>query len=245
MTRQSSLRLTGDERHKAIIKAVKKVFARNGFDGTTTRQLAASAGISEALLFKHFPNKEALYDAVIESSVDEPGFAEIVSNRFTDAKPSASMLIMMVHFMITHFVQRDDEEESIMDRLAVQSLLADGEFLKRTIKKVSDTWIHKFEECVDAAQEEGALRETPVRKDLRFWFTHHIAFSLLLHLDLPEDPALNYKASTDRLIEQAVWFALLGIGMKEDWIRKLYNPKALALLERQDFFCSIWLVNTY
>ena len=233
MTGKSPLRLTADERHKAIIDAVKKVFAQSGFDGTTTKQLAAAAGISEALLFKHFPNKEALYDAVIESSADEPGFAEIVSNRFRGQKPSASTLIMMVHFMISHFVLCCDENKSIMDRLAVQSLLADGEFLKRTIKRVSETWIRKFEECIDAALEEGVIRETPVRKDLRFWFTHHIAFSLLLHLDLPEAPALNYKASTDKLIEQAVWFALLGIGMKEDAIKRLYNPKALAMLERK------------
>ena len=233
MKRKSPARLTADERHSAIIQAVKKVFAQNGFDGTTTRQLAESAGVSEALLFKHFPNKEALYDAVIESSSDEPGFAEIVSNRFRTMKPSASTLIMMVHFILSHFILRSDENKGIMDRLAVQSLLADGEFLKRTIRKVSETWIRKFEECLDAAEEEGALRETPVRKDLRFWFTHHIAFSLLLHLDLPDDPALNYKVSQDKLIEQASWYALLGIGMKEDVIKRLYDPKKLALMDRR------------
>lgn len=232
MIKKNTLRMTSDERRQAILNAVKKVFAKCGFDGTTTKELAGAAGVSEALLFKHFPNKEALYDAVIESSSDEPGFAEIVSNRFLDMKPSTATLIALVHFMISHFVKCCDQNKSIMDRLAVQSLLSDGEFLKRTIKRVAETWIRKFEGCVEAAQEDGDLRETPVRIDLRFWFTHHIAFSLLLHLNMPEDPALNYKASTDRLIEQAVWYALLGIGVKEEAIKRLYNPKALALLEK-------------
>jgi AcrR family transcriptional regulator len=232
MVKKNTMRLTSDERRQAIIDAVKKVFARNGFDGTTTRELATAAGVSEALLFKHFPNKEALYDAVIESCADEPGFADIVTNRFIDLKPSTATLITMVHSMISHFVNCCDLNHSIMDRLAVQSILADGEFLRRTIKKVAETWIRKFEECLNAAQEDGNIRETPVRTDLRFWFTHHIAFSLLLHLDMPKDPALNYKASTGKLIEQAVWYALMGIGVKEEAIKRLYNPKALALQEK-------------
>jgi hypothetical protein len=32
------------------------------------------------------------------------------------------------------------------------------------------------------------------------------------------------------LIEYTVWFALRGIGMKDEAIRRYYNPKALALL---------------
>ncbi len=220
-------KLTSDERRQAIIQAVKAVFAKKGFDGTTTKELAASAGISEALLFKHFPNKEALYDSVIESCFDDPGFAEIVSNRFLNLQPSSETLIMIVHFMILHFVKWNDPSDGVVHRLAVQSILADGEFLKRTIKKVADKWIDKFEECIEAARRAGDLRDIPVRNDLRFWFTQHIAFSLMLHRDLPEKPALDYKVSTDRLIEQATWYALLGIGIKEEIIRKSYNVKAL------------------
>jgi AcrR family transcriptional regulator len=231
MSARQSLRLSSEERRHAIIEAVRTVFAHHGFHATTTKQLAADAGVSEALLFKHFPNKEALYDSVIELSADEPGFAEIVSNRFLNMPPSASTLVTMVHFMISHFVKCCDVKQSMMDRIAVQSLLADGEFLRRTIKKVADRWSSKFEECVSAAVEDGDLRDTPVRTDLRFWFSYHVAFALMLHLNLPEDPALNYKVSTEKLIEQATWFVLLGIGMKPEAVKKLYNPRALALLE--------------
>ena len=227
-TEKLPYRLTSDERRQAIIEAVKTVFAKKGFNGTTTKELAMAASISEALLFKHFPNKEALYDSVIESCSEDPGFAEIVSNRFLNLQPSSDALIIIVHFMILHFVKWSDPREDVMHRLAVQSLLADGEFLRRTIKKVADTWIHKFEECIEAAREAGDLRDSPVRTDLRFWFTQHIAFSLMLHRDLPEKPALDYKASTDRIIEQATWYALLGIGLKEEVIRKSYNVKALS-----------------
>lgn len=228
MAQKSSTRLSSDERREAIIRSVRTLFANKGFDGTTTRELATAAGVSEALLFKHFPNKESLYDSVIDSCAREPGFAEIASNRFRAIEPSAASLVIMVHFIVAHFVKCRDFNKSAMDRLAVHSLLADGEFLRRTIKKVADTWIHKFEECLIAADAHGDIRHIPVRSDLRFWFVHHIAFSLYLHLDLPEDPALNYRTSTDKLIEQAVWFALSGIGMTEEAIKRNYTRKAIA-----------------
>ena len=42
------------------------MFARQGFHGTTTRQIAEQAQVNEAILFRHFPQKEDLYWAVIE-----------------------------------------------------------------------------------------------------------------------------------------------------------------------------------
>src|SRR3989441_13321835 len=56
---------SGRERQASIITAAASLFAKNGFNGTTTRAIAKTAGISEALLFKYFPTKRALYAAII------------------------------------------------------------------------------------------------------------------------------------------------------------------------------------
>src|SRR5438445_7366247 len=56
---------TGQERQASIIAAAASLFAQKGFNGTTTREIARSAGISEALIFKYFPTKRALYAAII------------------------------------------------------------------------------------------------------------------------------------------------------------------------------------
>jgi len=60
-------RLPGPERRRQIIEAAADLFARNGFRGTTTREVAAAVGVSEAAVFKHFPTKEELYGAIIEA----------------------------------------------------------------------------------------------------------------------------------------------------------------------------------
>ncbi len=59
-------RLTGPDRRRQILDAACGLFARQGFSGATTRQIAERAHITEALIFRHFPNKEDLYWAVLE-----------------------------------------------------------------------------------------------------------------------------------------------------------------------------------
>jgi len=49
-----------------ILQAAREQFGRRGYRGTTTKDLAAAAGVAEKTLFRHFPSKGELFkDAVI------------------------------------------------------------------------------------------------------------------------------------------------------------------------------------
>ena len=63
-------RLKGAERQEQILQAAIEVFSQNGFRGTTLRQLAHQAGVSEAMIYYHFPSKEALYDAILKKKIE-------------------------------------------------------------------------------------------------------------------------------------------------------------------------------
>jgi AcrR family transcriptional regulator len=56
---------------QAILRAAMELFARKGFRGTTTRDLATHAEINEAIIFRHFKNKEELYSAILECKAGE------------------------------------------------------------------------------------------------------------------------------------------------------------------------------
>lgn len=58
-------RLPSGERQGALIDGAAAAFAEDGF-GVTTRELARRMGVTQALLYKYFPSKEALIDAVFE-----------------------------------------------------------------------------------------------------------------------------------------------------------------------------------
>jgi len=64
-------RLPAVERRAAILGSAASLFATRGFAGVTTRELAAAAGVSEATLYKHFPDKEAMYGAILERHLEE------------------------------------------------------------------------------------------------------------------------------------------------------------------------------
>jgi AcrR family transcriptional regulator len=75
---QKPLRASRQERQSSIIAAAAALFATNGFKGTTTREIAKTAGISEALLFKHFPTKRALYAAILAEKAPISQLLEVV-----------------------------------------------------------------------------------------------------------------------------------------------------------------------
>lgn len=64
-------RLSANERREQIIVAARQVFEQSGFDGARTRDLAAAAGVNEALLYRHFGSKEELFEAAVAAPLEE------------------------------------------------------------------------------------------------------------------------------------------------------------------------------
>lgn len=64
-------RLNAEQRCAQIVKIAIKLFSQKGFKGTTTREIAKRAGISEAIIFKHFAKKEDLYSAIIDMQCND------------------------------------------------------------------------------------------------------------------------------------------------------------------------------
>lgn len=78
ISRTRHTRPTGQERQAALIAAAASLFAARGFNGTTTKAIAKAAGVSEALVFKHFPTKRALYAAILAEKVTVDQLLEAV-----------------------------------------------------------------------------------------------------------------------------------------------------------------------
>ncbi|MFJ5637634.1 TetR/AcrR family transcriptional regulator [Streptomyces goshikiensis] len=55
-----------DERRRAIVAAAVDCFAQKGFYGTTTHEIADWVGVSQPYLYRLYPNKEALFAAVVD-----------------------------------------------------------------------------------------------------------------------------------------------------------------------------------
>jgi len=226
-----SSRLSFNERRQAIIESVKDVFANTGFDGTTSRELAKAAGISEALLYKYFPTKLSLYNAMLGASLETPGW--LVSNHLEALKPSTATLITMVDSLVSHVLESRSVyvHDGVLGRLAVRSLLDDGAFVRALLKPFTNNWVAVFEKSLKGAAAAGDLREYPGNPDLCAWFVYHVAFGLALHF-FPNTAAIDYKVPKHTLIQEAVCFALRGIGLKEELIKRHYDSRSTCRIER-------------
>lgn len=70
-SKTTTTRLAAEDRRRQIIDIAVELFSRKGFSGTTTKEIADQTGVSEAIIFRHFPTKQALYSAIIDHKTQQ------------------------------------------------------------------------------------------------------------------------------------------------------------------------------
>ena len=208
----STLRMTSDLRRQLILGAAKRCFARNGFAGTTTKRVAAAAAISEALLFKHFPTKSALYAEILAEECEaDPDLAHLLGQ-----EPSTATLVELVRGMVRHFLHisdSPDQQEAQRVRLMITSHLDDGEFARLLYAKVADLIGPVFAASIDRAVAAGEAMRIGSEPVNLFWFAHHTLL-MAAASRMPVVPCLSYGNAAD-LERQLCEFILRGIGLNE------------------------------
>src|SRR5947209_375494 len=129
-------RLDSDERRSAIVEAAVPLFAQKGFAGTTTREIAEAAGISEALVFRHFPSKQMLYGEILRwvGCQGDPAL-----ERLAVLPASTATLVFMVRFMVRRFVLGSEAERADLAprlRLVLNSCVDDGGYARQLFETV-------------------------------------------------------------------------------------------------------------
>lgn len=229
MSAASPERMTAQERRHAIVTAAQPLFAAKGVDGVTTREVAEAAGVSEALLYRHFDGKAALYGAVLESCIHHA----TVDARLIDSLPDDTATLVLAVYLVMRNIeigagaggaQRD------IPPLMLRSLLSDGQFARDFIQTAASHFLSKLERCVRAGIAKGEIEGEQDEVVTAGWFAHHLAAAVVF-FRLP-GPVVDYPIGSDpeRLLELSVRFVLRGLGLRKDVIERHYQPAAFALL---------------
>lgn len=64
-------RMSGEDRRRQIVRVAMQRFSEKGFNGVTTKEIAAAAGVSEAIIFRHFATKQDLYAAILDQKMKD------------------------------------------------------------------------------------------------------------------------------------------------------------------------------
>jgi len=220
--------MAAQDRKRAIVEAALPLFARQGYAETTTKDLALAAGVSQPLLYRHFPSKEALYREILKFSRQDDDRAV---QKLAGLKPSASTLVYLVYYVMRVLVLGKPVgviQWETRHRLMLKSLLEDGTFARMVYRSRFDCYCSRIEACLEAAVTAGDAVQSPLTAGNRARLAYHVGAWMAL-VYLPPKPAINYGVPREKLLDQCVWFVLRGMGLTDQALANYYNPGALAL----------------
>jgi TetR/AcrR family transcriptional regulator len=116
-----STRMTAGARRQQLIEQAIHLFATTGFRGTTTKAIAQAAGVSEAVIFRHFATKDDLYNAILKLKADESGLTELqaaLKQHAARGEDEELVLRLVRHILDSH--DRDPDFQRVMLFAAVE-----------------------------------------------------------------------------------------------------------------------------
>ena len=153
--RTTTTRLPAEDRRRQLLESALDLFAKRGFEGTTTREIAAAAGVNEAIIFRHFPTKHDLYSAVIDYK-HEPGvIAAVVSHwqTFMDAGDDRGLFRALVNKVIDGY-----RTDARMNRVLLFAALEGHQAGLEQHRQRSLPLYERLCQYVARRQSEGAIR---------------------------------------------------------------------------------------
>lgn len=144
-------RLSSGDRRQQIVDVATQLFARQGYEGTTTRQIADSAEVNEAIIFRHFSTKEDLYWAVIEDQCRMRAGREKLEHALGSGQDEEHIFTSIA----SEFLTRD----ATLPRLLLFSALERHEVSQRFFKVHVSSYYEILGDYIRKRIADGAFRE--------------------------------------------------------------------------------------
>ena len=144
-------RLSAEDRRSAIIAAARVLFARNGFRGTGTSDIAAAAGCSEPVIYKHFASKHALFAAVLEDST------RLMGERFAAAVAEGGDLFT-AYLRFVRALMGDPKVAEVARLRYLALTLTDDDEIRASLSHLISAWHSSVSAAVAEGQANGRIR---------------------------------------------------------------------------------------
>ncbi len=148
--------MAGDERRMQIIEIAMSLFSKHGFSGTTTKRIAESAGVSEAMVFKHFANKEELYADMLDYKARSHGLEDPFSEI---ADQLADKDDFGVFYGIAINALRHHDEDRDFIRLLLHAALEGHELSRMFFESYVKGMYEFLGNYISQRQRDGAMRD--------------------------------------------------------------------------------------
>ncbi len=149
----SQIRFSAADRKEMILDAATPLFAQQGFNGTTTRQIAEKARVTEALIFRHFASKEELYWEVIERKIRKAAAPERIRQQLREGGSDLEVLSSVA----AEILERRAKDQTL-SRLLLYSALENHRLSHRFFRSHISECYEILSDFVRKRIDEGKFR---------------------------------------------------------------------------------------
>jgi TetR/AcrR family transcriptional regulator len=146
-------RMKSGDRRAQIVEVARSLFSKKGFRGTTTREIAEEAAISEATIFKHFKCKKDLYAAIIEMCCNDPE-GDFVLTKQIQGKHGREAFLSIAECLISRY-----EEDATFGRLLMFGALEGTEFSDLFLRSKGVELLEFLSSEISTLTKEGVFIE--------------------------------------------------------------------------------------
>jgi TetR/AcrR family transcriptional regulator len=149
-------RMNAGDRRRQLLDAALELFSRKGFGGATTKEIAAAAGVTEAIIFRHFPSKQALYTAVLDSKAESCSHEEWLSDirAHMERNDDAGVLRVLATAILESY-----RTDARFERILLFAALEGHELGLAHHRRFAVPVFELFRDYIARRQGEGALRD--------------------------------------------------------------------------------------
>jgi AcrR family transcriptional regulator len=187
-----------------ILQAAQEIFAQKGFDGTSTREIAAQAEVNISSLHYHWDSKEALYLGIIERIQQK--LVDLLAKELTvpasNARPRETIERAMG---LTFDFLADDPT---IPKLLIRRLIESGGISEARDQQVGPTW-QKFVDWIRGFSQRGMASE-----DVTFFILTVQSMLLVLMLDSAHVAAMLGGTIRDPKVRERVRRQVIDLVLK-------------------------------
>ncbi|MDH5427343.1 MAG: TetR/AcrR family transcriptional regulator [Nitrospirota bacterium] len=177
-------RISAVARKASIIRSAAALFGEKGFNGTKTREIAERAGVSEALIFRHFPSKDELYAAILAEDSPLPGLRKRIEGLAEQRKD------VEVFTVIADTIVGGAPDQNLM-RLILFSALENHELSDMFFQNHIRQFYEVLASYIELRIQDGAFQPVPPMVAARAFMgmlIYHRLLTVLFRATVPQKP---------------------------------------------------------
>jgi TetR/AcrR family transcriptional regulator, transcriptional repressor of aconitase len=230
-------RPTGEERRSRILIAAAPLFDEKGLEGTQVRDIAAAAGVSAALLYKHFPTKEAIYSEIRSQYAnlthDEEYLA--IERMAPSSEKLAIAIVALVRRHLTGGLTPGFGTFAERTRVMLNSFADAGQYARTYLLGWENMGYPRVLSCLQVAEQAGDCVINASPRTVSLIIDLIVQMLGAMHVS---DNVDFFQASPEAVIRDVSGFCLKGAGLTPTAIDRVLDPAI-------EFDAEYWRKETY